>query len=374
LLETIFDPNNYAFWLLILIIIAGAIAIISRPFSTYVKFVYPNAKFETIGNPYIRDSELNKIVDSKNINDFKDAVNNSKNYKISGESINEIQSSFDKNLLETINMMKKDSSKKMNKFFDSYIEKFGLFYVKNAIKNKFEGKEIDEKIIDKIVLPDTKKLIIKIISSEKEELKNIFKDHGFEEELYQLLSKEKIDHLKLDTAFDKHIIVNIKKTKVPYKCDKAKNYFVNFLIDIRNIKNALRGKQLGYESDIIKTLFIGEGQEIAKWKLKEISESDSVPQIISSLQGTTYYEFLKNAIEEYNKDKSAQVLENALDCNLLKIVKDISQQNYSTIGPTIRFIVSKEFEINNLKIITKGIGEGLSTDFIRSLFVKEAGT
>ena len=374
MLETIFDPNNYAFWLLILIIIAGAIAIISRPFSTYVKFVYPNAKFETIGNPYIRDSELNKIVDSKNINDFKDAVNNSKNYKISGESINEIQSSFDKNLLETINMMKKDSSKKMNKFFDSYIEKFGLFYVKNAIKNKFEGKEIDEKIIDKIVLPDTKKLIIKIISSEKEELKNIFKDHGFEEELYQLLSKEKIDHLKLDTAFDKHIIVNIKKTKVPYKCDKAKNYFVNFLIDIRNIKNALRGKQLGYESDIIKTLFIGEGQEIAKWKLKEISESDSVPQIISSLQGTTYYEFLKNAIEEYNKDKSAQVLENALDCNLLKIVKDISQQNYSTIGPTIRFIVSKEFEINNLKIITKGIGEGLSTDFIRSLFVKEAGT
>ena len=372
MLETLLDPNNSIFWILIIIIIVGAIAIISRPFSTYIKFVYPNAKFETIGNIYIKEKELNRIIDNNSLNDFKETLNNSKDYNITGENINEIQSSLDKNFFEAINMMKKDSSKKMEKFFDSYIEKFDLYLLKNAIKNKVDGKEIDEKILDRTILPSTKTLILKIKNSDKNDLIGILKTNGFNTEILSLFSENKIDYIKLDTYFDKYIFEKIRNIKVPYKCDKAKNLFLNYSVDLRNIKNALRAKQLGYDSESIKKLFIGEGQEIAKWKLKEISESDSVPHIISSLEGTSYYNSLKNVIEDYNKEKSVQVFENALDCHFLKIVKNISLQNYSTIGPTIRFIVSKEFEINNLKIVTKGIGEGLTIDFIKSLLVKEA--
>ena len=67
-----------------------------------------------------------------------------------------------------------------------------------------------------------------------------------------------------------------------------------------------------------------------------------------------------------------QVLETSLDCLLLKLVSDISTQNYVTIGPTIRFLVSKEFEIRNLKIITKGISESIPPDIIKSFLVMEA--
>ena len=67
-----------------------------------------------------------------------------------------------------------------------------------------------------------------------------------------------------------------------------------------------------------------------------------------------------------------QVLENALDSLFLKLVTNISIQNYVSIGPTIRFIVSKEFEIRNLKIIAKGIGENLPTEMIKSYLTWEA--
>lgn len=372
MLETIFDPNNSIFWLLIIIIIAGAVAIISRPFSSYIKFVYPNAKFETIGNLYIKEKELNRIVDNNSLDDFKEALNSSKDYKITGENISEIQSSLDKNFFETINMMKKDSSKKMEKFFDSYIEKLDLYLLKNAIKNKLDSKDIDEKILDGAILKSTKTLILEIKNSDKNDLIGVLKTNGYNKEILALFSESKIDYIKLDTEFDKYIFEKIRNIKVPYKCDKAKNLFLNHSMDLRNIKNALRAKQLGYDSDSINKLFIGEGQEIAKWKLKEISEADSIPHIISSLEGTSYYNSLKNVIEDYNKEKSVQIFENALNCHFLKIVKNISLQNYSTIGPTIRFIISKEFEIINLKIITKGIGEDLKVDFIKSLLVKEA--
>jgi vacuolar-type H+-ATPase subunit C/Vma6 len=81
---------------------------------------------------------------------------------------------------------------------------------------------------------------------------------------------------------------------------------------------------------------------------------------------------LKDAIEEYNKEGSVQVLEKVLDGLFLKLMRDLSLQHFVSIGPTIRFFISKEFEIQNLKIIAKGIGENLSSDIIKKFVVVEA--
>jgi V/A-type H+-transporting ATPase subunit C len=372
LLDIIFNPNNYPFWILIIAIIAGIIAVISRPFSTYVKFVYPNAKFEAIGNPYITEKEISRISDNKNLADFKDTLNSSKDYQVSGESVNDIQHSLDKNFISSINMMQNDSSKKMKDFYNVFIEKLDIFLIKNAIKRKLKDNKIDENIIDKAVLDKTKLILKKIIDAEKENLNEFLKEYGFNKGIIKLLSSEDFDYLELDTAIDKFIIEKIKAVNVPYKCDKPKQLLINNMIDILNIKNVLRAKHLGYDEESIKKLLIGEGQELASWKLKEISEADSVPQVITSLEGTSYYDSLKNAIEEYTNEDSVQYFENALDSHFLKLVRDISTQNYVSIGPTLRFILSKEYEIKNLKIIAKGISEGFSTEIIKPLLVLEA--
>ena len=374
MLEVIFDPNNYPFWVIISSIIIGVFAAIIRPFSTYVAFAYPNAKFEAIGNPFINEKELNRIIDSKNLSDFKDTLNSSKDYNISGDCVYEIQKSLDDNFIGTIEMMKKDSSKKMKGFYEIYTKKLDIYLIKNAVKHKIDDKEINEDIINQAVLPETRDTIKRITESEKQNLPNILKNYGFEKEVIDIITEEKIDFMRFDTAIDKNIIELIKRVKVPYNCDKAKQRFVNHLTDIINVKNVLRAKQLNYDTDSIKKLILGEGQEIAPWKLKEISEIETVPQVISSLEGTSYYDALKNVIEEYDKERSVQILENALDGHLLKVVRDISTQNFVTIGPTFRFIISKEFEIKNLKIIVKSIGEEINSDIIKPLLIREAST
>jgi V/A-type H+-transporting ATPase subunit C len=373
LFEFIFDPYNYPFWVFIAAIIIGVIGGISRPFSTYVAFAYPNAKYEAMGNPFITDIELSRIVEISNLTGFKDALNASKDYDLSGESTYEVQQSLDDILIQTIEMMKKEGSKKMNDFFDTYIEKLDIYLIKNTIKNKLEDKKIDENIIEKATLPKTKTLLEKLSESEKQKIPNILKEYGFEKNLIDVVSEETVDFLKLDIIVDKHIIDKFRQVKVPYKCEKAKQKFVGTLVDIITIKNILRAKQLKYDAESCKKLYIGEGQNIASWKFKEMTELDSVSHIISSLEGMSYYDSLKNAIEDYNKENSVQVLENALDTHILKLMEDISTQNYVTIGPTIRFIVSKEFEIENLKIVAKGVSEGLSSDIIKPLLTKEAG-
>jgi vacuolar-type H+-ATPase subunit C/Vma6 len=41
------------------------------------------------------------------------------------------------------------------------------------------------------------------------------------------------------------------------------------------------------------------------------------------------------------------------------------------MGPGIRFAVSKEYEVRNLKVVAKGIAEGVPSDQIKELMVVE---
>jgi len=370
----ILDPYNYPFWILIASVLIAILGLMARPFSTYVMFAYPNAKYEAIGNPFILEKELNRVIETKDLVNFKDTLNSSKDYELSGENSFEVQESLDINLIQTIKMMQKESSKKMFDFFNTFLEKYDVYLIKNTIKTKLEEKKIDEKLIDKAILQKTKMILQGIIDSEKQGLPEILKKYGFEKDLIEAVIEENYDTLKIDTAFERHLINKFKNAKVPYKCESAKQKFVGTLIDTITIKNVLRAKQLGYDVEACKKLFIWEGQEIAPWKFKELSEQDSVPHIISSLEGTSYFDSLKNVIETYNSSKSVQILENALDSNLLKLVENISTKNYVTIGPTIRYLVSKEFEIENLKIVAKGVSEGLSSETFKSYLVREVAS
>jgi len=336
-----------------------------------MKFVYPNAKFEAIGNPFVNSKELDSIAENKDISALKEKLNSLRDYNVTGEDISSVQKSLDQNFIQTVEMMRKDSQKKLGKLYDAYLEKIDIVILKNELKKLLLGKPLRKDAADEMILQENKKLIVKLQNAKKEDVPQILTDYGFQKSLINLISAEKSDFLAIDMEFDKHFIINLAQVKVPYKCEKARQSFVQHMIDIVNIKNVLRAKQLGYDIDTCKKFFVAKGAEIASWVFDSMSDAKDIPDAISVLEGTSYYSFLNNAMEHYNKDKSVQVFENALDTSLLKIVKDISIQNYVNLGPTLRFLVSKEFEIKNLKIITKGVGENLSSDFTKSLLIKE---
>jgi len=344
---------------------------ILRSFLTSVMFAYPNAKFEAIGNPYIGEKALYSLIDRKNLNEFKETLNLSRDYDIVGEDVSSIQKSLDENFLQTINMMRKDSSKKMNDFYTTYLEKIDIYFIKSELKKKILGNK-SETDISNMVLPKTKEFLIKLKESDKENLPELLLAYGFEKELIEDIIKEPPNLLNIDGLIDKHIINRLRQVDVPYKCEEAKNNFLKRSLDVMNIKNILRAKQLGYDVPTCKMLFLGEGTEIAPWKFNDLADLQTPSQVISALEGTSYFNVLKDSIELYNREDSIQVLENVLDGYFIKLSKDISLKNYLNLGPTIRFLVSKEYEIKNLKMIVKGISENLPTDFIKGYLITEA--
>ena len=128
-------------------------------------------------------------------------------------------------------------------------------------------------------------------------------------------------------------------------------------------------ERLGYNENICNNIFLGDGKEISNWKYQELLQNKDVNQIILSLEGTSFYNNLKDSIEIFNKEQSTQIFEKVLDEYYLNILKEISIQNYVHIGPILRFLISKEYEIINLKIISKGIEEKINSNIIKNLLV-----
>jgi V/A-type H+/Na+-transporting ATPase subunit C len=361
-------------WLLLIAIIAGALAIIIRPFATFAKFAYPNAKFESIGNPFVNEQNLQRYLDLSDLQQFIDQLNNQKDYQLSETNTATIQTELDHQFVNTIQMMKQDSTKKMQSFYDTYLELIDANLVKTALKQHLTQQHIDETLADQAVSPVMKKQLLILAKTDPEDIPTVLKQLGYPKDLIDLFTAEEkeFSSLALDAAVDKFILLKLKNTSVPYKCSEAKEVFIKRMIDIRTIKHLLRAKHLSYDADHCKQLLISNGYELALWKQEELCTSENNSDFISKLEGTSYYQPLKNiGDQDTTKQTSVQPYTDALDRYWLQLVRNISTAHYSTMGPSLRFLEYKQIEIRNLKIIAKGIAEHLPTSLISPLLITE---
>ncbi|MBN2600157.1 MAG: V-type ATPase subunit [Candidatus Thermoplasmatota archaeon] len=368
--EEVLNPSSPVFWLIILFILAVVSLFIARTFRTYVRFIYPNAKYEAIGNPFIQEKELNVLVENPDLNTFKDRLNVLRDYHVEGQTASSIQHSLDQNFLDTVTMMRKDSSKTLRAFYDLYLQKIDFYLVKNRIKQVLRGNN-KRRPLESALLPQTKEFLGRLQDTSKENLPPLLASYGFTEELLREITNESPDFLRLDVLFDKQFVGQLKELKVPQKCETAKQDFIKNMIDMLTIKHLLRAKQLSSPLEACKTLFLGEGKQISQWRFDQMADGADVSQVITALDGTSYYPALSSKMEQYTKEKSVQVFETIIEGVFLQRIREISLQNYLTFGPSLRFLVSKEFEIKNLKAIAKGLAENLSADMITEYLVKE---
>jgi vacuolar-type H+-ATPase subunit C/Vma6 len=133
----------------------------------------------------------------------------------------------------------------------------------------------------------------------------------------------------------------------------------------------LRAKRKRYSSEACKEMLYPAGLVLSGWKLEQMCEASNVPELTAELEGTKYYPVIKDLISTYEKTHDVSPLEIALDKYLLRLVVEIAIQYTTTAGPTIRYMVSREYESRNLKTILHGLDEGLDYKRIMPLVITE---
>jgi len=324
----------------------------------YIRFAYPTAKIESIGNPFITEKALNQLLEARSLNSFKNLVNSYKDFSVDGEKAGDIQRSLDLNMINSVETLKEDSPKSLREFYDRFVEFLDSYNLKNFLKAKVKGLELDITPFSR----DFRKIVDLIKTADREEVPKILGEFGLDISI-------DADPIDIDLQIDRYVIEGLSEAKVPKIAREARDEFVGRLIDIANIRNLIRMKMSEISLDGYERLFLGEGREIAEWRFKDLFMAKNLDEIISGLEGTSYYDTIKQGYEESKRYDNTQILEISLDKMMLKSVEEISMRNFPFLGPLLKFIVSRHFEIRNLKVIVKGIEENLSKDRIKPLLI-----
>ncbi|NLV26814.1 MAG: V-type ATPase subunit [Methanomicrobiales archaeon] len=149
--------------------------------------------------------------------------------------------------------------------------------------------------------------------------------------------------------------------------------FFAVLADIENVRTLLRAKHTGRDPDAVPLCLLPGGSEIPSWRLVQLNEMMSVPDIIRQLSGTKFESVLTPVVRAYPSADSMFEFDIALDRLEFSLVSKLSLDYYHSGGPLLWYLVSKEFELRNIRIIVSGLSDGLSSDVITRMLVFQGG-
>lgn len=390
------DPGNYYFWIITFSITFAIIFILKGKLQmlfTITSFAYPNAKFNAIGNDYVKKPELEALIEARSYQDAA-GILSTHNYPLKDtRSADDAEILLDEYNIKSIEDILQDIPLGLHPLVKAYLKKYEVGIIKKILKQRLasirgkvglkrsrgkgkagarrkKGSAADLKPVGEL----TQELLQQLVDSERaDEIADLFAKTPFGKELREAIHEYDGNFQKIENILDKYVFSELRgvDNKVAPTLATPTRFFVNHLLDISNIKMLLRAKRKGYGTETCKEMLYPPGLSLPAWKLEQMCEATKVQELIAELEGTKYYPVIKDLIADFEKTNNVSPLEIALDRFLLRLMVELAIQYTTTAGPTIRYMVSREYETRNIKTILHGLDEGLDYKRIIPLVVTE---
>ncbi len=341
-------------------------------------FAYPNARLRAIGNPFVKKQRLTELLEMPSAQEAaleisKEGYDLPPNIEKAG--MDEVERALDLAFIQFLRKTLASDPQSIKPFLETFMVKYDAAQIKKALrasKNGMSKEKLSKKLIP--VKDITEEVIDNILEgSTMDEVLNALRTTRFSDILIKTAGEYKDDivamDLALDNFFSKELRLAITRVDTPVR--ETVTVYIGKFLDITNIKHIMRSKQQGLDATTTERFLLGGGRNLPLWKLRQMIEVKGIGELATELEGTPYSETIKEAMLKYNETESLYVLEAALDRLLLQIAQEISSSALITAGPTIKFLVAKEFEIRNLKALMRGLYEKLSPEAIMPMLIME---
>lgn len=362
----------------VLLIVGLSLMVVVVLFMSYFKtlvaianFAYPNAKFRAQGDAFVRKEEIKPLLESKNIKEVYSTVRE-KGYSLPKEATEDmrgIEKHLERSTLEFIERAGFTSPEATKPLVKAWLVKYDVKMVKKAVRTISSGLESKEEIKD-ILTP------VKIVDEEMIEnissarsMQELFSILG-ETEFDEVLSKRELenDFFRLDLILDRFAFQKLREAVLKVESDERSpvNYFIGKYTDIFNLKMIFRALGEDVDADEVKDFLLPSGWELDKWKLEQMVEAKNVEEALVELEGTAHSDLRQKGIS-----KDAFEGEKYLDQKLLSLASELSSRYILRVGPLLKYLVVKEFEVRNLKILIRGLREEVPPEKIEDMMILE---
>jgi len=257
------------------------------------------------------------------------------------------------------------SKGKLRDILHVYAEKYRVDNLKNIIRGI--NQNMDRQNLERLVCPindSDKDLYSKLYDSKTvEDVISSLEGTSYYNPLKKALESRNSDSLQpLEDTLDLIYYRNLVSNQPSGGADvEVYRNFVQLKVDIANIKTLLRMRHRGIGSH--DELLISGGTLATDL----LASTQSLEDLLSSLEGTKYFELLEPHLKPDSVDLNSCV--HSLDEYMAKKTKRFSYLYPLSVLPVLDYLLKKEREVYNLRAIVRGKQAGLANDIIEELVV-----
>jgi len=180
--------------------------------------------------------------------------------------------------------------------------------------------------------------------------------------------KEQGNLAPIEDFLDKHhyerLLASIDPSSRPTRLYQD---FVRKEIDIVNIETILKLKMEGVHGEEVMKYYISGGKDIDKKLATQLANAETLSAAVNDLAQLDFYEDIKEALDA--DANSLKDIVAGMKKYKMKMTRSFSHLYPLSIIPIIDYMIHKENEVNNIRIIARGIDSGLDKDTINGLLV-----
>jgi V/A-type H+-transporting ATPase subunit C len=186
----------------------------------------------------------------------------------------------------------------------------------------------------------------------------------------EMISAYKADgHLRsiedyLDKLYYKNVLKSIDPSSRPAHLFQD---YVRREIDIINLETILILKMEGICGDDVMNYIIPGGKQIDKKLATQLANAETISAAANDLAQLDFYEDIKETLGA--ETKSLKDLVAGMKKYHIRQAKKFSHLYPLSVIPVLDFMINKKVEVDNIRIIARGIESGIDRDTIKGLLV-----
>jgi len=367
--------------LLIILLILVAFMGYFRILTHIASFAYPVARVKAMGNPFVREEELATLAESHTLHELMEKIqDHGFDLKLEEAApLRDLDQVLDRYYLQELSLFLDSVPDSIRPFFTAFRSLSECEQLKTAIRSRHAG--LHPEMIRSRMIPVgivTPELIDGCAHSEKvDDIVSLLQETIYGKALAETLPRyhEQGSTLPLERALDLTALreINHSKTRIDNLLAGPVRDFCGIYTDITNILIVLRARTEGLDPVEASLSIVSGGAFYEDWRMRQLLETPTIPEILHQLSGTEYFDAISAAIPLYEETASVHPLEHELERYLLKKVGILSSTYHLTGGPLIRFIIARFIEIRNIRVLIHAFHGRMPVATISGELVTEGG-
>lgn len=288
------------------------------------------------------------------------------------EGIDLVEHATYRNMAKVFRTILQSSTGELYDMLSAYLEKWDIWNVKVILRGKTYGIDADsirEDLVPagKLSSADLDKLLA--LESDEDVINSFNKSEGANIPADIISAYKASGNLTdiedyLDKFYYARLLESIDPSSRPTRLFED---YVRREIDIVNLETILKLKAEGiYGEDVLKYV-IPNGKQIDKKLATQLANAETIQAVATDLAQLDFYDDIKDALDA--ESKSLRNIVAGMKKYQIRQAKTFSHLYPLSIIPILDFMIHKEIEVSNIRIVARGMESGIDKDVIKGLLV-----